>query len=426
MNFLLKTTNLTNNIWLHEIENTKFKTNKISINFVNQFIPQNASLNTALALMLVKQCEKFPSIKQLGQKLKDLYGADLSSNCIKFGDLQIVHFSTSVIKNNFTLKNENLLESAFDLLCEIIFKPKKENETLSEKAVEIEKQNLIELISNELSQKQKLAQINAVKLLFKNENCGYPPFGSIDDVKIINKNSLTTAYENLLKTSQIHLIFSTNTNNEALKNIFLSKIKNLNQKAPSALNNNQFVLPANFQTETQIDHDEIMQSKLILGFATKNLIDTKLIPAIKLMTAMFGATPTSKLFSIVREKLSLCYYCAASFNSNKKVIWVSSGVDAKKIELATKTIVEQLNELKNGNFSEQELNQAKRWLINNLRLTTDDIDKTEGFFLEKILNKTSASTKEEIENLEKINSNQIVQAANFFHHALTYAIVSKN
>ena len=72
--------------------------------------------------------------------------------------------------------------------------------------------------------------------------------------------------------------------------------------------------------------------------------------AARLMTAMFGGTPHSKLFLNVREKMSLCYYCAARYNSNKGIMTVESGVETQNIEAAKNEILNQLEEMKRGNF----------------------------------------------------------------------------
>ena len=426
---LIKTTSLGGRAWLHEIESSKFKINRISINFVCQFQPDAASQNTALALMLTKQCAKFPSTQLLGRKLKELYGAVLDSNCTKFGDLQLISFSIMTVDDSFTLGGEPLLESAFDLLCEAIFNPKVDsNGALAKQTTEIEKQNLIELISNELSNKQKLAQLNATKLLFKNENCAHPSFGSIEQAQQINQNNLTQAYRALLENSQIHIMFSNKANAEKIKNVFLKHCTNSSLNNCIELENKPFLVQSSFNLRKQTDCDEISQAHLILSFAAKQPITFDQIPAVKTMVALLGGTPTSKLFSVVREQLSLCYYCAASFNAEKKVIWIISGVSPKNTEHATSAILNQLNELKQGSFSNEELAESKQHLTNNLNLINDNISKLESFFLRKILenkNKNSNSISSELETINDVNSAQIVQAANLFHHASTYILTSK-
>ena len=53
--------------------------------------------------------------------------------------------------------------------------------------------------------------------------------------------------------------------------------------------------------------------------------------AMKLMNTIFGGTPFSKLFLNVREKLSLCYYCAAGYNQLKGTVFVDCGIEEENI-----------------------------------------------------------------------------------------------
>ena len=90
----------------------------------------------------------------------------------------------------------------------------------------------------------------------------------------------------------------------------------------------------------------VAQSKLVMGFRAGAELDTPEETAARLMVAIFGGTPHSKLFLNVREKLKLCYYCAARYNSNKGVMFVESGVETQNLEGAKKEILAQLEEIR--------------------------------------------------------------------------------
>ena len=81
--------------------------------------------------------------------------------------------------------------------------------------------------------------------------------------------------------------------------------------------------------------------------------------AIKVMTAIFGSGTFSKLFMNVREKLSLCYYCSARLINSKGIIAVQSGVETENIEKALEAIRNELNQVRLGNFSDEDINAAK-------------------------------------------------------------------
>ena len=411
----------------HEIDSAKFKINTISINFITQMSNKTASLNALLTLILKQQCQNYPSPLKLNKKLKELYGAILNVNCQKFGDLQIISFEITILNDQFAFKNENLFEEAFNLLLNIVFKPKfNEFNIFPEKDVEIQKQNLTELIQNALSDKQKLATVKAQTILFNKKPCGTFQWGSVADVKQIDAQKLTQAYFDLLKSSNIHIITSKAHNKPNVKLLFDNFIEQKNLKqSPHQFKSTQFVKPNNYKAQTQSITDNIAQSILVMAFAADTEINPTQIPAIELMTVMLGGTPTSKLFSIIREKLSLCYYCYSQFQLSKKLIWVHSAMEQKNLNLAQTAIKEQLTHLKQGTFSEQEIAIAKFAIKNHLEKTADNLNDLTNFCLNQIVCQSHNSITDKIRQLENISSSDIKKAATMFSHVLTFQLTNK-
>ena len=62
------------------------------------------------------------------------------------------------------------------------------------------------------------------------------------------------------------------------------------------------------------------QGKLSLGFFTDITANDPRYPALVLAATVFGGGATSKLFTNVREQMSLCYYASASFEKFKGVL----------------------------------------------------------------------------------------------------------
>ena len=67
----------------------------------------------------------------------------------------------------------------------------------------------------------------------------------------------------------------------------------------------------------------------MLGFRAGTAEPDGDVAAARLMNALLGGTPHSLLFRNVREKLSLCYYCASSYDRLKGILLVDSGVDGQ-------------------------------------------------------------------------------------------------
>ena len=110
----------------------------------------------------------------------------------------------------------------------------------------------------------------------------------------------------------------------------------------------------------------VNQSKLVLGFRVEAVEPEGDVAAMRLFNALWGGTPHSLLFRHVRERLSLCYYCAASYDRLKGVVLVDSGVQADKAEEARREILRQLEAVRQGNFTDEDLEAARRSLTNQI------------------------------------------------------------
>ena len=81
--------------------------------------------------------------------------------------------------------------------------------------------------------------------------------------------------------------------------------------------------------------------------------------AMVLANCILGGSPFSKLFMNVREKQSLCYYCAARHDTPKNVMFVQSGVETKDLDRTEEAILKELNDMKKGNITDDEILFAK-------------------------------------------------------------------
>lgn len=81
----------------------------------------------------------------------------------------------------------------------------------------------------------------------------------------------------------------------------------------------------------------------------------------------------------VREKLSLCYYASSLVDLHKGLMIVSSGVDFDKFGAAKDEICAQLEAIKRGEVTDDELLAAKKSVASDLRATLDSQYNLEGF-----------------------------------------------
>ena len=83
------------------IKTEKFKSNLISINIQRMLDKEEAAKNSLLPQVLASGCEKYPSMKELSDRLDDLYGAALAADTSKRGERQIISFKVLNTNDNY-------------------------------------------------------------------------------------------------------------------------------------------------------------------------------------------------------------------------------------------------------------------------------------------------------------------------------------
>ena len=165
-----------------------------------------------------------------------------------------------------------------------------------------------------------------------------------------------------------------------------------------------------------------MQSKLVMGFSCNISSGDERADHAKLMTLVLGGTPSSKLFTNVREKKSLCYYCAASYNREKGLILVDSGVEKQNIEKAKAEILNQLEQIKQGNITDFEISAAKLAVGDSAGMVTDTVSGIEKFYSSQLFEKEILSPEQAAQRINAVTKEQIIEAAKCVELAAVYVL----
>ena len=130
-----------------------------------------------------------------------------------------------------------------------------------------------------------------------------------------------------------------------------------------------------------------------------------------MLNTVFGGGITSKLFTKVREELSLCYYAMSSIEKNKGVMIVSSGVEFDKLETAEKEILRQLEDCRNGEISDYEFDSAKRYLLSDLKTALDSPGRLDDYAIGQRAAGLEGGMEELARGIEAVTRGQVAEAA---------------
>jgi predicted Zn-dependent peptidase len=227
-------------------------------------------------------------------------------------------------------------------------------------------------------------------------------YGYIDKAKEITPESAARAYAEILKTARIELMFVGCGRPDGARELFRGQMASL-QRSPVTLQVTERKAKAD-KVRSETEEMEIAQGKLVMGFRTGGALTQREATAMKVMSALYGGTPFSRLFLNVREKMSLCYYCAARYDRSYQAMLVDSGVECENAEARAEEILHQLEMLRQGDFTERSF-RTPSVLATGLRSVTDSLGATRvgymtGFEGKEVFRMRSgpveAVTKEEI------------------------------
>lgn len=412
-------------IYFHTVSDERFKTNQIEVHLVTALDQGSAAQNALIPSLLRKGFEKYKDFTQFNRYLNSLYGAVVDYDVEKFGDEQVLSLSIISVDDRFTLNQEPVTEQISQVLFQMLLHPVTENGMFAASEVELEKKALIDTIEAEINDKRMFALRSTTQLMCEGEPYGLSEYGTVEQVKAITPASVTRAYHQLLSSAQIEILFVGSGNAEVCKQIAKEQLRVLSRsKSDVRLTATKLHAPLERMIEKTVQM-EVSQSKMVLGFATEIPCNTRELYALRLMVIILGGTPMSKLFLNVREKLSLCYYCAARLDRTKGIVKIDCGVENENIEKAKEEILKQIEEMQQGNITSEEMKNAMLSMVNSYRTVNDSNASIESFYLGQILCGSTNSPEEEARQICSITKDEVIWASKQLKLDICYILTGK-
>lgn len=405
---ITKSIEITNGVKLNYIKTDKFKTNYISFNFISALDGERAHLNTLIPAVLMRGTEKYKTQADINKRLQFLYSGEISARNDKLGEYQIFGLKANMLDNRYT-RGTDVTEGMVDIICDIIFNPYLENGIFSEPYVEGEKINLVDAIDAEINNKTRYSMLRLNEEMFRGEVFGISRYGTKEQVNAVTAKELYEAYKGMLSKCRAEIYFVGNCDFEKVAEkirLHFAGIERSTEDAKAA----DVVLSAK-EVKQVVDTEKVNQGKLCLGFRMGGRPDIDKYYLMQLFSEIYGGSPTAKLFMNVREKLSLCYYCRSIVYYRSASMIVASGIEDKNKQVAENEIVAQLESIKCGEITEEELESAKKSLKNGYMQVYDSAEGMEAWNLLRGFGESVADPAEECKKVDKATVADIASLA---------------
>ena len=406
-----KKINLKNGITLHSIDTNKFKTNIISVFLTTQLNRENVTKNALISAILRRGSKTMPTQEEISKNLEEMYGASFDCGLDKTGENQVLKFYIETINDNFLpTKNKDLLKESLEKIFDIVFNPYTENDGFKEEYVEQEKNNIKQIIEGKIDNKAKYAVDRCIEEMYKNKSFGLYKYGYIEDLEKIDSKSLYSYYNELINNCKID-IFVSGIEDKNLENIIKSdeNIKKLPEREAQYKMSNLEEKPKveeNVVTESM----DVTQGKLILGLDV-NIDKEELKSDTLIYNSILGGSANSKLFQNVREKAHLAYVASSSYLRYKSNIFINCGIEIENYEKALEIIKQQIEDMEKGNFTEEDLVNAKKGIIASIKTIDDEQDTQISFYFGQELSNLPITVEEYIKDVEKVTREDVLNIA---------------
>ncbi len=407
---------------LHLLPSTKYKT----INIVAKFrapLMRDAITKRALLPYILKQgTRNYPDSTSIQAKLDDLYGASLSIDGAKKGNNHIISVRMELANQKFIPGESSNLDEALALLTEVMFKPNTEGNAFNGEIFRRETETLKQKMSAIMDDKMSYANMRLIDEMCKDEDYALHIHGYPEDLPTITPENLYAYYRKLVQEDDLDIYVLGDFDKETMKRKIGETIKRDSREPVHNTLSGDKISYRKTEPKEVIEKQAVQQAKLHIGFRTHCTFQDDGYFALQVFNGIFGGFPSSKLFINVREKHSLAYYAASRFESHKGLLLVFSGIAPDDYTKAKEIIELQMTAMKKGDFTENDLEETKELIVNQLLTAMDHPQGIIELLYQQVLGGKKITPDQLIQGIKQVTKEEVVQIAGNIEEDTVYLL----
>ncbi|MCG0239182.1 MAG: insulinase family protein [Firmicutes bacterium] len=401
-------------VTLHVLPTEKFKTTSIYVYLHLPLRRETVTWNALLPMVLVRGTASHPTTPDLVRHLDDLYGASLSYDVARRGEVQSLLFRLDLPSEAYLTGAEGLLERGIATLAEVLFRPAMEGDGAGLKAdfVRQEKKNLRERIEGLINDKRRYALSRCREIMCAGESYALYHLGKVEDLDGIDPEGLADHWRRVLAEAAVDLFVVGQVDPEAVHRLIARHFDfpgGRDRTLPATT-----VVREVRERRTVQEAQPVKQGILVVGFRTGTVAGEPDYFPMLVANGVLGAFPHSKLFMNVREKHSLAYYAYSAVESLKGVGFIYAGIEFADYDRALTIALQQLEDLQQGKITEAEMDATVKALVNDALAVPDSPTRMVEEQVAGILGGRVYTTEERVAGYQAVTPEQVAAAARKF------------
>lgn len=423
-----KIKNIKQGIKAHLIRTNKFKTNLFAIFLTLPLDKATITKNALIPAVLRMGTSNLKTQEEINIELENMYGATLDGGIEKIGDNQVIKFYLETLNDNFLPNKEKLSSKAISLLLDVLFNPLTENKKFKKDYVESEKKTIKRLIEGRIDNKDMYAYTRCIEEMYKEKPYGLYKYGYIEDLKEINEENLYEYYLKLLNEAKIDIFVSGDfLDDKVLKkitsNVNIQKLEGREDK--HIINTEETEKKEKTDIQTIKEEKDVTQGKLVIGMDIDYYKPNSKY-AMCIYNVILGESATSKMFQNVREKAGLAYSARSTYLRQKNNIFIRAGIEIKNFDKALEIIRKQIEEMKDGNFTDADIENAKKYMIAGIKTVQDEQDSEIAYYMGQEMSGKLLTFEEYINKINEVTKEDVLNISNNIHINTIYFLMDKH
>ena len=423
-----KIKNIKQGIKAHLIRTNKFKTNLFAIFLTLPLDKATITKNALIPAVLRMGTSNLKTQEEINIELENMYGATLDGGIEKIGDNQVIKFYLETLNDNFLPNKEKLSSKAISLLLDVLFNPLTENKKFKKDYVESEKKTIKRLIEGRIDNKDMYAYTRCIEEMYKEKPYGLYKYGYIEGLKEINEENLYEYYLKLLNEAKIDIFVSGDFLDDKIlekitSNVNIQKLEVREDK--HVINTEETEKKEKIDIQTIKEEKDVTQGKLVIGMDIDYYKPNSKY-AMCIYNVILGESATSKMFQNVREKAGLAYSARSTYLRQKNNIFIRAGIEIKNFDKALEIIRKQIEEMKDGNFTDADIENAKKYMIAGIKTVQDEQDSEITYYMGQEMSGKLLTFEEYINKINEVTKEDVLNISNNIHINTIYFLMDKH
>ena len=408
-----------NNLYMHKSK--KFKSIGISIVFKMKYDFKNITAFIVLSKYLGNCNALYPSIEKFNKYIESLYGCNVGIKTNYLGSLFTANFFVNIVNPKY-VNDDTLIENTIKLLYDLIYLPLVDkNGDFDEDIFEICKQNCM-IDVDSLKEYNMGYVLRTLKKTLSNLETSSMSASYLGDEKVLNslnKHNLVNYYKKMIKSPfDIYV-----TGDYSFMNMEKLIRKYFKDKKAKSIDYSVFNLIENKTYEPIIINKKVSQCKLAIAYRIPILFENENHYAFRVARMVLSGTLASKFGKVIREQMGLCYSISSTYSSYYGTFIVTTGINKENIEKVVKEVNNQIEEVKIGNVSDEEFNQAKQALLSDIKSIDDSLFGTLNMIKTYHSFNKEFDLNEEIKKYENVSKNDVIEVCKLLTYCSYVALI---